>query len=207
VLACHECDLLLREVSPQPGGTASCPRCGAVLYSNARDRFDATLALLFGAAILYVIANTFPIVTMEAGGNRTVATLLGTVLSLHATGSSPVAALVLLTAIVFPALIIGLMIYMLLPLQFGRSPAGAALVFRALRAAQPWGMVEVFMLGILCSIVKLAHLASVVTGPALWAFGGLMMLLAASAWAFEPSEYWARVRAAGGVAVPSGAGA
>ena len=205
MIACHECDLLLREVSPPPGGTASCPRCGAVLYRNAGVRFDWTLPFLFAAAILYLIANTFPIVTMEAGGSRTVATLFGTVVSLHSSGSSPVAALVLMTAIVFPAIIIGLMIYMLLPLEFGRSPVGAALVFRALRAAQPWGMVEVFMLGILCSIVKLAHLAAVVTGPALWAFAGLMMLIAASAWSFEPFEYWRRVQRAGGVAVTTGA--
>jgi len=194
VIACHECDLLMRETAAPEGGSVSCPRCQAVLYRNMGSRFDWALAFLVSAALLYVIANYFPIVTMEAGGSRTIATLFGTVTSLHGTGSSPVAALVLLTAIVFPALIIGLMIYMLLPLQLGHSPTGAAFLFRALRAAQPWGMVEVFMLGILASIVKLTHLASLVVGPALWAFGALIVMLAASAWAFEPSEYWARVR-------------
>jgi paraquat-inducible protein A len=59
-------------------------------------------------------------------------------------------------------------------------------------------MVEVFMLGILCSIVKLAHLASLVVGPALWAFGALMVLIAAAVGCFEPAEYWARVRRASG---------
>ena len=194
VLACHECDLLMREVTAPVGGSASCPRCGAVLYRNLGRRFDWSLAFIVGAAVLYVIANAFPIVTLEAGGNRTIATLFGTVVSLNRTGSLPVAALILLTAIVFPAVIIGLMICMLLPLQLGRSPPGAALVFRALRASQPWGMVEVFMLGILCSIVKLAHLATLVVGPALWAFGGLIVLIAAAVGCFEPAEYWARVR-------------
>ena len=196
MLACHECDLLLREVHAPVGGAAACPRCGAVLYRNLGERFDWSLAFVVGAGVVYFIANFFPIVSMEAAGSRTVATLFGTVFSLHSTGSSPVAALVLFTAIVFPAMIIGLMIYMLLPLQFGRAPAGAAFAFRALRGSQPWGMVEVFMLGILCSIVKLAHLASLVVGPALWAFGALIVLIAASAWYFEPSEFWARVERA-----------
>ena len=186
----------MREVSAPVGGSACCARCGAVLYRNLGPRFDWSLACLVGAAVVYLIANAFPIVSMEAGGNRTVATLLGTVIALHETGSSPVAALVLFTAIVFPALIIGLMIYMLLPLRLGRAPAYAAGVFRALRAAQPWSMVEVFMLGILCSIVKLAHLAALVIGPALWAFGALIVLIAASAYYFEPAEYWARVQRA-----------
>ena len=193
MLACHECDLLLREVDAPVGGAASCPRCGAVLYRNLGERFDWALAFLVGAAVVYVIANAFPIVVMEAGGNRTIATLFGTVLALHNTGSSPVAALVLFTAIVFPALIIGLMIYMLLPLRLGRAPSNPAFAFRALRASQPWGMVEVFMLGILASIVKLAHLAQLVVGPALWAFGALIILIAASAYFFEPAEYWARI--------------
>jgi len=113
--------------------------------------------------------------------------------SSRATGSWPVAALVLFTAVVFPAIVISLMIYLLLPLQFGRSPRHAAFVFRLLRGSEPWGMVEVFMLGILCSIVKLAHLASLTVGPSLWAFGALIVLVAAGAYYFEPSQYWARV--------------
>ncbi len=196
MIACHECDLLLRQIDAPVGGAASCPRCGAVLYRHLGERFDWSLAFLAGAAIVYVIANAFPIVVMEAGGNRTIATLMGTVVALHESGSSPVAALVLFTAIVFPALIIAFMIYMLLPLQFGRAPANAAFVFRALRASQPWGMVEVFMLGILASIVKLAHLAKLVVGPSLWAFGGLIILIAASAYFFEPEEFWTRVKRA-----------
>ena len=184
----------MREVNAPVGGSASCPRCGVVLYRNLGARFDWSLAFLVGAAVLYLIANAFPIVTMEAGGNRTIATLFGTVVALQRDGSSPVAALVLFTAIVFPALIIGLMIYMLLPLQFGRAPAGADAVFRALQASQPWSMIEVFMLGILASIVKLAHLAALVVGPALWAFGALIVLMAAGVACFEPAEYWARVR-------------
>jgi len=50
------------------------------------------------------------------------------------------------------------------------------------------------MLGVLVSLVKLAHLASIVPGIALWSFGGLILLLAASAAAFNPQEVWARVR-------------
>ena len=184
----------MREIDAPVGGTASCPRCGATLYRNLGERFDWSLAFYVGAAVVYLIANAFPIVSMEAGGNRTVATLLKTVESLQQTGSWPVAALVLFTAVVFPAIIISLMIYLLMPLHFGRSPRHAAFVFRVLRASEPWGMVEVFMLGILASIVKLAHLASLTVGPALWAFGTLIVLVAAGAYYFEPSEYWARVQ-------------
>ncbi len=57
-------------------------------------------------------------------------------------------------------------------------------------------MTEVLILGMLVALVKLAHIASVVPGIALWAFGALMVLLAAASAAFDPREFWARISAA-----------
>jgi paraquat-inducible protein A len=49
---------------------------------------------------------------------------------------------------------------------------------RAIEFCRPWGMIEVFMLGVLVSLVKLSAMANVLPGVALWAFGALTMLLA-----------------------------
>jgi paraquat-inducible protein A len=54
-------------------------------------------------------------------------------------------------------------------------------------------MVEVFMLGVLVSLVKLAHLATIHAGTALWAFGALMMTFAAVAMSFDPRAVWSRI--------------
>ena len=59
----------------------------------------------------------------------------------------------------------------------------------------PWGMVEVMMLGVLVALVKLAHLAEIVLGVALWSLAALVILLAAAAAAFEPRDLWARLEA------------
>jgi paraquat-inducible protein A len=58
-------------------------------------------------------------------------------------------------------------------------------------------MTEVLILGMLVALVKLAAIASVVPGTALWTFGVLMGLLAAASGAFDPREFWERTRAAG----------
>ena len=65
-------------------------------------------------------------------------------------------------------------------------------VFRYLNVLAPWGMVEVFMLGVLVSIVKLAKMATIVPGPAVWALVGLMFVLAAASAALDPHEVWDR---------------
>jgi paraquat-inducible protein A len=193
LIACHECDLLQRETILPPGGTACCRRCGAFLYRNKPDSLDHTLAYSLGAAILFILANVFPIVGLEAQGNRTSTTLIGTVRTLHDQGMTIVATLVFVTTFLMPVLEIGAMLYMLAPLKFGWVPKGLPATFRLVQTVRPWGMVEVFMLGTLVSLAKLAHIAAVLPGIALWSFGALMFLVAAAAASFDARDLWERV--------------
>ena len=191
--ACHDCDLLQREIPLPPGGKARCPRCGAILYRRNVNGLDRTLAYSMGAAVLFIIANAFPIVGLAAAGHHTSTTLLGTVRMLWHGDMISVAGLVFTTTILMPGLEIAALLYLLLPLKLGRVPAGLAPVFRVVQAVRPWGMVEVFMLGTLVAITKLAALASVVLGVALWSFALLMFLMAAAAASFDNHELWQRV--------------
>ncbi|HEX9684780.1 MAG TPA: paraquat-inducible protein A [Burkholderiales bacterium] len=195
MIACHECDLLQREVPLPAGGVARCARCGAELYRSHPDSFERTLSLTLGAIALFAIANIYPIVGLKLEGQVIQTTLFHTVQTLWDEEMKSVAALVFVTTLLMPALELFAMAYLLLPLKLGRVPQGFALVFRMLQAVRPWGMVEVLMLGVLVSLVKLAHLAAVVPGIALWSFGALMILFAAIAAVFDPRELWARMSA------------
>jgi paraquat-inducible protein A len=195
LLACRECDLLQKEVRLAPGGSAQCARCAATLYRNPTDGFDRTLAVTLAAAVVFIVANAFPMVGLEVSGSRTSTTLLGTVATLHDQDMTAVAALVFVTTFLAPAIDISAMLYLLLPLKLGRVPRGLPAVFRVVDAVRPWGMVEVFMLGTLVSLAKLSHLASVKPGIALWSFAVLMLLLAAGAVSFDARALWSRVEA------------
>jgi len=197
LIACHECDLLQRRITLPPGGAACCIRCGAALYRNKPDSLDRTLALTLTAAILLIVANLFPVVGLEAQGNRTSTTLFGTVRTLYDDEMRSVAALVFVTTILMPLLDVGAMLYMLLPLKLGWVPKGLPAMFRLVQTVRPWGMVEVFMLGTLVSLAKLAHIAHVQPGIALWSFGVLMFMVAAAAASFDADDLWARVAATG----------
>jgi paraquat-inducible protein A len=196
ILACHECDLLQRETTLPPGGIARCRRCGAQLYRNRPDGLNRSLAYILGALVLFVLANTFPVVGLEVSGELIQTTLPGAVHRIYADGMWPIALLVLMTAIVAPLAEMAAMAWLLLPLHLGRIPRGHALIFRALHLSHPWGMVEVLMLGVLVALVKLARIAAVVPGIALWSLVGEMLLIAAAAAAFDPHDLWAKVSAA-----------
>ncbi|AOB32246.1 paraquat-inducible protein A [Bordetella sp. H567] len=196
LIACHECDLLQRETVLQSGGIARCRRCGAELYRNRPDSMNRALACALAAIALFALANTFPILGLKVGGDLVQSTLFGAVRILYRDGMWPLAGLVFVTAMLMPLMEIAAILYLLLPLRLYRAPLRPDLAFRVLLLARPWGMTEVLILGILVALVKLVHIASVVPGVALWAFGGAMLMVAATAAAFDPRDAWARIGAA-----------
>lgn len=195
LLACPECDALQRPTPLPARGAALCVRCGACLYRDKPDSLDRTLAFTLAAAILFAIANAHAFAWLDAKGLRASATLLDTATALFAHGMGSVGLLVLMTAIVVPALELFVLLYMLLPLHFGRVPRHLAFAFRAAHALQPWGMVDVFLLGAIVSLVKLTQIAQVHVGAALGAVVAYILLVTAALAAFEPRALWARAEA------------
>jgi paraquat-inducible protein A len=190
LVTCPFCDLLQREVALAPRASAHCCRCGAELYRKHLDGLDHALAYTLAALALFAVANAFPIVGLEVQGDLVQTTLLGGVRTLFEQHMAPVAALVLLTTFLAPLMQLAVLTYLLLPLKFNRIAPAIGPVFRVLQRAQPWSMVEVFMLGVLVALVKLSRIATVVPGIALWSFAGLMLLLAAASAAFDPRALW-----------------
>ncbi|MFD1560829.1 paraquat-inducible protein A [Paraburkholderia silviterrae] len=195
LIACHECDLLQREVPVPEGGVLRCRRCHAEFYRNLPDSLERALALSLGAVVLFAISNAYPIVGLSVNGTLVETTLMGAVRVLYRDGKWPLASLVFATTVLMPILQTTGMLWMLVPLKYERVPWGGPWVFRLCHLCQPWGMTEVLILGLLVALVKLSKIAGVVVGPALWSFGALMLVLAAASAAFDTHILWLRVAA------------
>jgi paraquat-inducible protein A len=193
LVACHECDLLLKEIPLRPGGVAVCCCCGASLYRNTPDSLQRTLAFTLAAAILFIIANVYPILGIEIQGSRNATNLIGAVRALWNQDMHLISSLVAVTTVLIPSIELATMTYLLLPLAVQLRPPGIAMIMRILHVIKPWGMVEVFMLGVLVSLVKLKSSSIIIPGVALWSFGGLTMLLAAVAASFNPRDVWSHL--------------
>jgi paraquat-inducible protein A len=81
-------------------------------------------------------------------------------------------------------------LYLLIPLRRKRQAPGQNTVFRLLAQVRPWTFVEVFMLGALVALVRLAAFTQVVPGIALWSCGLLMLTLAALTSRTSPGQFW-----------------
>ena len=193
MIACHQCDLLHRVRPLTHGGVAQCIRCGAVLYRRKKDSLNRTLSLAIAGIILFVVANTYPFLAIKSEGLMQETTLLAGVKELYVQNMWELAALVLITTFLMPFIQLSGMIYVLLPLKFNRLPWRLPFIFRFLQNIQPWGMMEVFMLGILVAIVKLAKMASIIPGIALYSFAALILVLAGAMASLDPDIVWDRL--------------
>jgi paraquat-inducible protein A len=192
LIACHECDLIHRTKPLPRKGVANCTRCGSVLYRHKPNSIERTLALSLAGLVLFVLANSFPFLALKTDMQLHQTNLITGIKVLYDQGMQPLAILVFITTILAPAAQLLGMLYLLLPLRQKRVPPHFSSIFRFVRGLQPWSMMEVFMLGILVSIVKLAKMASIVPGIAIFSFFGLIVVLAAATVALDPHELWHR---------------
>jgi paraquat-inducible protein A len=190
LIACHECDLLHR-LQPLPAkGKARCRRCGALLYVHYPDTIDRTLACAFAGLILLLIANSYPFLSLETQGAVLETTLITGTVMLAKQSTAGVAVLVFLTSLLIPALLLASLVYVLWPLRQKRHLPGMRPVFRIALKLRPWSMAEIFFLGILVSVVKLAKMATIVPGTALFAFLALIFVLAGVSALLDPRTVW-----------------
>ena len=190
LIACHECDRLHRIGMLPAGGTARCSRCGALLHRNKKNSVTRSFAFVIAGIILFVIANVYPFLGFRIGGQIRQSTLITGVMELFHQGLWILSVLVLLTTILVPAFQLAGMLYVLLPFYFRLKLPKRMGIFRMVRHFQPWGMTEVFLLGILVALIKLSKMAAIIPGTALYAFTGLMVVLAAMVASLDPHIVW-----------------
>jgi len=193
LLACPDCDLVQRLPDLAEGASARCPRCNLELARHREDSLERTLALGVAAAVLFVLANTFPMLGLSVVGRSAETTVIGGAQQLWSDGREIVAVLVLFTVVIAPALQIAFVLAIALAGLRRRVPRWAGVLLRHHHITETWSMIEVMLLGVLVALIKIAELASVIPGTALYALGALAFVLAAVQAAFDPREIWERV--------------
>jgi paraquat-inducible protein A len=180
-----------------------CLRCDKELWRHKPDSLNRTLALTLAALVLYLIANTIPMLGLNAVGREAFTTVVGGARQLWHDGQQIVAVLVLFAAVLAPALQIGFLLLIVLGCRRERPPVWVGMFLRHLHFTRTWSMIEVMLLGVLVALTKIADYAHVILGTALFALFGLVVLLAAIQSSFDPREVWQRIAWAGPEAQPS----
>ena len=194
--ACEFCDTLHEAGPLDEGAAARCIRCGTVLYQNRVASLTRASACSLAALILMTLAHVFPFLIMDAATLRKSLTLIGAADALLDKGAPILGISIVLFTIVAPTMLAGGMLYVSLPLMFGRLLPGSFTIAKWMHLSEPWNMVEVFLLGVLVSLLKLAQVADVTFGIGFWSFAGVMMSMAFAVAGIDREELWDRMEVA-----------
>ena len=207
-VGCETCDL----VSVPRSNDSRCPRCDSALHARKPDSVARTWALVIAAAVLYVPANYYPVLTVVQLGAGTPSTIVGGVRELLSSHMYPLAALVFFASVAVPMLkLVGLTV-MLVATQTGRSGwlRDRTRLYYVVRWIGRWSMIDIFMEALLGALVRFGALVTIEPGIGAVAFCGVVILTIFAAETFDPRLMWdaaARRSAAGGVsAMPINAG-
>ena len=196
-VGCESCGLV--SVPPEHGGDHAprCPRCGAPLHARKPYSLQRTWALVIAAAVLYVPANIYPVLTVMQGGAGQPSTILGGVEELLASKMYPLALLVFFASILVPMFkLIGLAV-MLGATMMVTTERGASVLLRQRTTLYyivawvgRWSMVDIFMESLLGALVQFGRVVTIEPGSGALAFCAVVFVTIVAAEAFDPRLMW-----------------
>ncbi|MEH6651880.1 MAG: paraquat-inducible protein A [Motiliproteus sp.] len=185
--ACHHCDLLMHRPSLPDGASASCPRCGSTLAKSVSATPQKHLALAMTGLIMLLPAYFLPMLTVEILGRSNSASLVDSVTVTWQNGYPLVALSIALFCLIFPALLLQL----LLLLQIKQLPiALQRLMLKSLHVLKEWSMLDIYLLGLLVSIVKIQSMAGLALGSGLLCYVIMMIALFVGLNNFSAEQHW-----------------
>ncbi len=194
LVACPDCDLLQRLPPLPAGGKARCSRCRRILAVDRAHTIERTLALSVAASILFAVANLQSLISLSTRGRETNTTVFGSILEMWARGYEITAVVVGFCSIAAPALYIAFMLIVSFAALYPPVPWWVGILLHWVDRQQIWAMLEVMMLGLLISLIKLSDIATMTPGLGMYAMGGLIVILAAMKVTFDPETVWRRLQ-------------
>jgi len=179
LIACDHCARLHERLPIKPGAVASCLQCGSELYRQPRLSLEGWLALSWGALIVFIIANAFPVAQLSMQGKTVRTSLLHALWLTWLNGDYAVAIMTALFVVVFPLGQICFVMWAVSSLKRRCLPPDFRYGLRMLEVLSHWSMVPVLLLAALVSLVKMADLTRLEPAQGLWAFAMLTVLLTA----------------------------
>lgn len=193
-VSCPVCGLLVSNTYRRTK-TNRCPRCDGNLRSRKKNSLKRTWALLITAAVLYVPANVYPILTLASFGESTTSTIVGGVIELAEAGQWTIAAIVFIASVLVPVFKILALLFLVITVQFNINwqPRKRAVLFRFTEFIGRWSMIDIFMISILIALVKLQAIATIEAGAGAIAFAAVVIITMFAAMTFDPRLIWDRL--------------
>ena len=192
LINCHRCSLLVQRPPLAGQLHLRCPRCGAGMHQRKPNSIARTWALVIAALLFYIPANTLPVTETTYLGSTQSDTIMSGVLYFMRTGSWGIALIIFVASIVVPIAKLVILGGLLLSVQrrWRWRPEERTRLYRITELVGRWSMLDVFVVAVLVSLVRLGFLTTIEAGEGIVFFAAVVILTMAAAMTFDPRLIW-----------------
>lgn len=174
LIICSFCDSIYKR-SPKLKANEKlcCKVCGNKL--QGQSNFFEAFIYSFTAIILFIIANMFPFITLSLKGEVNTISVFSGVKALFDNDLIILAFLVLLFIIIIPLYYLLAVLWTIISFKLRFLNNFSRKFLFLLHLMSPWNMLEVYLAGVITTLVKIMSMASVSFNQGFWAFVALMI--------------------------------
>ncbi len=189
---CHICGQVMRLNDEHH---ALCPRCGSGVHYRKNNAISRAWALLISAFIMYIPANTEPIMRNISLGEEGSDTIISGVIYFLNHGDWPIALVIFLASVMLPMLKMIAIAYLLIMVQRGKvtRQREKTRLYLLAEVLGRWSMVDIFVVALMITLVQLGQLTTFEPGPAAIAFSLVVILTMFAEMVFDPKLIWDEV--------------
>ncbi len=169
LIMCAECHTMHHKIKLKNAKTAYCDVCGHVLYRTHENLVQKGLALSIATMIVFLVASSFPIVRIEMNGVWQSLSLPFVFVTLFKEHFFVVGLIVSFLIFVVPLLYVLIYTFVMWLLYIRRGKEVIRKLLIVLSKLLPWNMIEIFLISVLVSLVKLIGYAQIDFGVSFWA--------------------------------------
>jgi paraquat-inducible protein A len=167
---CHECHYQVTLPILNHKQAALCPRCGLQLTVYHNNATQKIIALATTSLIFLLASLPFEFLSFSASGQYQSIDILGSLWILVEKDYALLAVVQAIAVLILPAFVLICLLYLLVPLSLGVRPIKADGVIKILFKFLPWAMAEIFLIGVLVSLIKIISMADVGLGLSFYAY-------------------------------------
>jgi paraquat-inducible protein A len=187
-IGCTVCDFVVNEEAAD----RHCPRCHATLHHRKPHSIQRTAAFVVAGFLLYIPANTLPVLTTVRLGREEHNTILSGVLELIQNDLWPLAIIVFAASIVLPLIKLFGLSWMLLATRrrSSRYLVGRTRLYRSIDAIGRWSNIDIFSVSVLVALLQFGSLTAVHAGAGLVAFAAVVIITMLATMVFDSRLMW-----------------
>jgi paraquat-inducible protein A len=194
LVLCHTCHKTLPAyvLAKQGHKHILCPRCGEIMHQRKQGSISRTWALICTAIILTLPANLLPIMDVEFFGQSSTSTIMDGIIFFFQEGSYGIGLIILTASILVPLFKITGMSLILLSIHFHWATwlKHKSLMFRFIEFIGRWSMLDIFVIALLCALVRFGYITTINAAPAALYFTGVVLCTMFAAISFDPRLLW-----------------